>query len=106
MRRFLAILFGVLLVVSLGIWIIGTLTAAVVPWFGGHTAERIGQVGVVIFIFGEGVIFLFGWLFKRFSEQPKRRALGCPGPRRYGNKRQSAYPEAARVHDENESRTP
>jgi len=87
MRKSFAFLFKVLLLLSLMFWVVGMLTAAVVPWFGGVRADRIGQIGVAVFICGEGVVCIFGWLFKRFTEEPSKGTLGLLGPKRYGNKK-------------------
>lgn len=86
MRQYFAILFGLLLTLSIFAWIGGKLTGAVVPWFGGVPAERIGQVAFAVSLCGEGFVYLFGWLFKRLSDEPRRGALGLPGTKRYGNK--------------------
>jgi membrane protein DedA with SNARE-associated domain len=87
MRKYLAITFGVLTVLSAVIWIVGMLTAAILPWFGGIRAERIGEIGFTIFICGDGFVYGFGWLCRRFSQDQKHSGMGLPGPKRYGNKK-------------------
>jgi hypothetical protein len=89
MRNFLAIFFGVLTLLSIVIWVGGILTAAVLPWFGGIRAERIGQIGFSIALLGEGFVYGFGWLCRRFS-QDQKHPMGLPGPKRYGNKKPDA----------------
>jgi hypothetical protein len=90
MRKYLALTFGVLTVLSAVIWIIGLLTAAILPWFGGIRAERLGEIGFSIFLCGDGVVYVFGWLCRHFSKNQKRPGLGFPGPKRYGNKKPTA----------------
>jgi hypothetical protein len=90
MRNVLAIIFGVLTLLSLVIWIAGMLTAAILPWFGGIRAERIGEISFVVFICGDGFIYGFGWLCKRFSQERKHQVMGLPGPKKYGNKKDVA----------------
>jgi hypothetical protein len=87
MRKYLVICFGVLALLSVVVWIVGALTAAVLPWFGGIRADRIGQIGATIFISGDGFIYGFGWLTRHFSRDRKPQTMGLPGPKRYGNKK-------------------
>jgi len=87
MRKFFAIFFGVLTLLSIVIWVVGILTAAVLPWFGGIRAERIGQIGFTMALSGESLVEGFGWLHRRFSQDQKRPGMGLPGPKRYGNKK-------------------
>jgi len=90
MRKYLAITFGVLTVLSAVIWIVGLLTAAILPWFGGIRADRIGGIGLTVFLCGDVFVYGFGWLCRRFSQNRKRSGLGLPGPKRYGNKKPMA----------------
>jgi hypothetical protein len=87
MRRFLAIFFGVLTLLSFVIWIVGILTAAVLPWFGGIRVDRIGQVSFTLSLFSDSLVYGFGWLCRRFSQDRKHPVSGFPGPKRYGNKK-------------------
>jgi hypothetical protein len=87
MRKYLVICFGVLTLLSVVVWIVGALTAAVLPWFGGIRADRIGQIGAAIFTCGDGFIYGFGWLTRHFSRDGKPQTMGLPGPKRYGNKK-------------------
>ena len=71
MRKKLVIGFGVLMVLSIFTWVFGILTAAIIPWFGGLRAERIGLMGMAIAGFGECGAYFFGWLNQGFSKKEK-----------------------------------
>jgi hypothetical protein len=75
-RNSFAICFAVLLVASLGLWIVGILTAAVLPWFGGATAERVGEIGFTVALVGEGVVYLFAWLWSLVSRKGTKYSIG------------------------------
>jgi hypothetical protein len=70
MRNLLVISFGVLIVVSIVLWVIGILAAVVVPLFGGISAERLGAMGFTVGTAGELCAYLFGWLRQRITRNP------------------------------------
>jgi len=76
----------VLMLISIAVWIVGLLTAAIFPWFGGIRAESIGQIGFAAAGCGECCAYLFGWL-RTLSEKRRSSAMGLPGPKKYGNKK-------------------
>jgi hypothetical protein len=87
MRNYLAILFGMLTLLSVVIWMVGALTAAVLPWFGGIRADHLGQIGAAIFFSGDVFVECFGRLTRHFLENQKAQTIGFPGPKKYGNKK-------------------
>ena len=86
MRNILVIGFAVLMLISIVVWIVGLLTAAIFPWFGGVRAESVGQIGFAAAGFGECFTYIFGWL-STLSEKRRSRVMGLPGPKKYGNKK-------------------
>jgi hypothetical protein len=64
MRNILVISFAALMVVSLVIWVVGLLSAVVIPLFGGIQADRIGQVGFTVGMIGESCVWIFAWLWR------------------------------------------
>ena len=86
MRNILVISFGVLIPVSVVVWLVGILAGAVVPLFGGVSAERLGAIGFTVGMIGEGCAYLFGWLRGRITRRDTQLFGGFSGPKRYGNK--------------------
>jgi len=85
-RNIFAITFAVLMLLSIAVFIVGLLTAAVVPWFGGIRAESIGEIGCAASGLGECCTYLFAWLYD-LSFKRKNRVHGFPGPKKYGHKK-------------------
>ena len=90
MRNILAISFVALMLISIAVWIVGLLTAAIFPWFGGIRADRIGEAGFTVGLIGEGCTYIFGWLWMRLSQKRRKQVMGLPGPKRYGHKKDVA----------------
>ena len=84
MKNIFAITFAALMLLSIAVWVVGLLTSAIVPLFGGIRAETIGQIGCAASGLGEGCTYLFAWLHN-LSAKKKYRAHGFPGPKKYGN---------------------
>ena len=89
MKNTFAITFAVLMVLSIVVFIVGLVTAAVVPLFGGIRAETIGEIGCTASGLGECCTYLFAWLYD-LSSKRKDRVLGFPGPKKYGHKKPEA----------------
>ena len=89
MKNFSIVFFGILFIVALALWIIGLVTAVVVPWFGGVRADHIGAVGMGLATVGESATFLCDYLVCLIDKPGKRKsqAFGFPGPKRYGNRK-------------------
>jgi hypothetical protein len=87
MRRLFGMSFLGLMLVSILVWILGLLTAAVVPWFGGIRAERIGELGFTVGLVGESCTYIFAWLKLHFTEKRRQSSTGISGPKRFGNKK-------------------
>lgn len=89
MKSFLIVCFGALFVLALMLWVVGLLTAVVVPWFGGARADHIGAIGMGLASVGESATvfgdYLLYWIDK--SGKRKNQTLGLPGPKRYGNRK-------------------
>lgn len=93
MKNFFIVFFGALFVLALVLWVVGLLTAVVVPWFGGARADHIGAIGMGLASVGEtatvfGDSLLFYWI--DMPEKRKRQTYGLPGPKRYGNRKPAA----------------
>jgi len=73
MRQFFVIFFGVLTLLSAVLWIIGTLSAAILPWFGGIPMERAGVFATVIFICGDLLACGFAWLRWLLSREQQQK---------------------------------
>ena len=91
MNRKLINWFAVLLLLTGVVLIVGVVTGAVIPLFGGIRAERIGAIAFgtaavaeTIWVVAEGFV---EWAGRRKSE-PR---TDFPGPKRYGNKKHLAY---------------
>ncbi|HEY1790962.1 MAG TPA: hypothetical protein VGJ73_22630 [Verrucomicrobiae bacterium] len=90
MKTFFIVFFGILFVLALALWVIGSLTAVVVPWFGGARADHIGAIGMGLASIGESATFLGDYLLFYLIDKPEKRknqAFGLPGPKRYGNRK-------------------
>ena len=86
MRNALVIIFGVLIMLSVVVWLVGIFAGAVVPLFGGVSAERLGAIGFTVGMVGEGCTYLFGWLRGRVTQRGAQHFSGFSGPKKYGNK--------------------
>ena len=86
MRNALAITFAVVIFISVVAWVVGLLTVAVVPLFGGISAERIGAMGFTAGVVGECCTYGFGRLRKRTTRSNTHAVRGFPGPKKYGHK--------------------
>ena len=98
MRNFFLVLFGVLFVISLVVWVVGAITAAVVQWFGGVRAAHIGAIGMGIASAGELAAGILEPLFIYILDKPDRRkhqTYGLPGGKKYGNKKPTAQPRGS-----------
>ena len=84
-KNTLAIGFGVLLLLSMILWVVGLFAGATIPLFGGIRAESLGATGFVIAMVGEGCTYLFGWLHRGMSQR-STRFTGFWKPQLYGNK--------------------
>jgi hypothetical protein len=92
MRNFLIVFFGALFILALALWVVGLLTAVVMPWFGGARADHIGAIGMGLATVGESAI-VFGDCFLNWIDKPAKRknqTFGLPGPKRYGNRKPAA----------------
>ena len=69
MRNKIAIGFAALMVVSLAVWVVGLLSAVVIPLFGGIRADKIGQIGLAIGMTGELCAYLFAWLWRLLEKR-------------------------------------
>jgi hypothetical protein len=92
MKNVSIVFFGILFMVALAVWIIGVLTAAVVPWFGGVRADHMGAIGMSLACVGESATALGDCLFYLIDKPEKRKnqVFGLPGPKRYGNRKSAA----------------
>jgi hypothetical protein len=86
MRNILVISFGVLILLSVVVWLVGILAGVVVPLFGGISAERLGAIGFTVGMAGEGCAYLFGWLRGSITRKDAQQFSGFSGPKKYGNK--------------------
>ena len=89
MKNTFAIIFAVLMLLSIAVFIVGLLTEAVVPWFGGLRAETIGEIGCTASGLGECCTYLFAWLYD-LSSNRKNPVLGFPGQKKYVHKKPDA----------------
>jgi hypothetical protein len=64
MRNKIAIGFAALMIVSLVVWVIGILSAVVIPLFGGIRADKVGQIGLAIGMIGECCAWILAWLWR------------------------------------------
>ena len=85
MRKFFAIFFGALALLSFVVWMVGIVAAVVLPLFGGVRLDRIGAICFGLSLFGETFVFCFGWIARWLGWG--RSVTGLPGPKRYGNKK-------------------
>jgi len=89
MKNFFIFFFGVLLILSVVVCIVGLLTAAIFPWFGGMRADHIGEIGMGLAAAGECAAWCLGPLFMHILDKPDKRKnqLGLSGGKKYGNKK-------------------
>jgi hypothetical protein len=76
---------AVFLLLTIAVFVVGVITGAVVPLFGGVRAERIGAIAFAAAAIAEtvlGVAEFFDW---RLSRNKPGCRTGFPGPKRYGN---------------------
>ncbi len=67
MRNILIVVFGLLIILSVALWVSGLIGFGVATWFSSDKAELTGLLLFLVACLGELGVYLFGWARHRTS---------------------------------------
>ena len=74
MKRFIVTALGVMIVISITLWISGVIGFVVAPWLPSAKAELIGEIMFTAASVGELGVYFFGW--SRYQADDRTGAEG------------------------------